>query len=134
MKKEDQDKMMKLPYKPKGNAPYKPRENPPSVPKEGQDKMMKLPYIFKEKPEYNPKPDMRPYEEQQKDIISQGKKRAAEKAAQKERESEDAAMDRKMREASKKSKTTPLFNKGGMIKSKKMDGCCVRGKTRGRMC
>jgi hypothetical protein len=26
------------------------------------------------------------------------------------------------------------MRKGGMIKSKKMDGCAKRGKTRGRMC
>jgi len=81
-----------------------------------------------------PKPDMRSYEEQQKDIDAKRKKTAEEKAAAREREARDAEMDRKMREARKKAKTTPLFNKGGMIKSKKMDGCCVRGKTRGRMC
>ena len=81
-----------------------------------------------------PKPDMRSYEEQQKDIDAEREKRAAEKAAQKEREAEYAVMDRKMQDARKKDKTKPLFNKGGMVKSKKMDGCCVRGKTRGRMC
>lgn len=99
-----------------------------------------------------PKPDMRSYEEQQKDIDAQREKRAAEKAAQKEREAEDAAMDRKMREGYEKSKKKPLYKKGGavhkmpdgtMMKGKshkgynkggKIDGCAVRGKTRGRMC
>lgn len=78
-----------------------------------------------------PRPDMRPYEEQQKDIDAEREKREAEKAAQKEREAEDAEMDRRMREAREKHKKKPLFKKGGYVRA--ADGCAKKGKTRGKM-
>jgi hypothetical protein len=78
-----------------------------------------------------PKPDMRSYEEQQKDIDAKRKKTAEEKAAAKEREAEDAEMDRKMREAREKHKKKPLFKKGGYVRA--ADGCAKKGRTRGKM-
>lgn len=73
-----------------------------------------------------PRPDMRPKEEQQADIAEQSKKQAAEREAAAVQRAKDKEMDKKMREARKKAKKTPLFNKGGSI-----DGCAIRGKTRG---
>ena len=83
-----------------------------------------------------PKPDMRSYEEQQKDIDAEREKREAEKAAAKEREARDAEMDRQMREAREKAKKRPLFKKGGAVKSsasRRADGIAKKGKTRGKM-
>jgi len=83
-----------------------------------------------------PKPDMRSYEEQQKDIDAKRKKTAEEKAAAREREARDAEMDRKMREAREKAKNKPLFKKGGAVKSsasRRADGIAKKGKTRGKM-
>lgn len=77
-----------------------------------------------------PRPDMRPREEQQADIAEQSKKEAAEKEAAALQRARDREMDKRMREAAKKAKKTPLFNKGGYVR--KADGCAVKGKTRGK--
>jgi hypothetical protein len=129
--------MRKLPYKPEEDRygvkklPYKPEED--------RYGMRKLPYTPPSeggKPSYTPKPDMRSYEEQQKDIDAKREKREAEKAAAKEREARDAEMDRQMREGREKAKKKPLYKKGGAVKSsasKRADGCAKKGKTRGKM-
>ena len=124
--------MRKLPYKPEEDRygakklPYKPEED--------RYGMRKLPYTPPSeggKPSYTPKPDMRSYEEQQKDIDAKREKREAEKAAQREREAENAEMDRRMREAREKHKKKPLFKKGGYVRA--ADGCAKKGRTRGKM-
>lgn len=80
-----------------------------------------------------PKPDMRPYEEQQKDIDMQSKKKAAEKQAAAIQRAKDAEMDKKMREAREKfyGKKPKKMASGGYVRA--ADGCAKKGKTRGKM-